>query len=137
MDPTTDPKLRSFIDVPTDSHFPIQNLPYGVYRRKAGGATAVGVAIGELVLDLAVLEGARLLPTAGLFGRPALNAFMAAGRTTWAAVRETLSRLLSANESRLRDDTDLCQRSLVPIAEVDMLLPVEIGDYTDFYSSRE
>jgi len=137
MDSTTDPALRSFVPVGADSHFPIQNLPYGVFRRREGGPPAVGVAIGECVLDLSVLENQSLLPTTGLFGRPVLNAFMAAGRTTWANVRETVSGLLRARAPTLRDDTQLRERALVPRREVEMLLPVEIGDYTDFYSSRE
>jgi fumarylacetoacetase len=137
MDPTTDPALRSFVPVAAEWHFPIQNLPYGVFRRKAGGPPAAGVAIGELVLDLSVLEAHGLLTTSNLFNRPTLNSFMAAGRRVWAGVRETLSRLLRADEPTVRDNAGLRDRALVPLAAVEMLLPVEIGDYTDFYSSRE
>jgi fumarylacetoacetase len=57
MDPN-DPKLRSFVPVPPDSHFPIQNLPYGVFTTPANYTPRVGVAIGDLVLDLSVLEQA-------------------------------------------------------------------------------
>ena len=79
MDPTTDPALRSFIPVAPDSHFPIQNLPYGVFRRK-NGITAVGVAIGDTILDLSVLEVRGLLPDADVFNRPSLNLFMASAQ---------------------------------------------------------
>ncbi len=137
MDPTTDPALRSFVPVAAESHFPIQNLPYGAFRRRAGGAPAVGVAIGEFVLDLSVLEARKLLPTADVFARPSLNAFMALGRPAWGRIRETVSRLLRADEPTLRDDAALRQQALVPLTDVEMLLPAEIGDYTDFYSSRE
>src|SRR5262249_44863027 len=69
--------------------------------------------------------------------RDSLNCFMACGRRACSQVREALSRLLRHDEPRLRDDATLRQRAIVPMSEVEMLLPVEIGDYTDFYSSRE
>jgi fumarylacetoacetase len=133
---------RSFIDVSPDSHFPIRNLPYGVFRPKAGGPARVGVAIGDWVLDLAVLSAAGLLETLLLagrsyFDRPALNAFMAAGRATWREARAAIQDLLAADTATLRDDADLRARALLPRTAVELLLPCEIGDYTDFYSSRE
>jgi fumarylacetoacetase len=133
---------RSFIDVSPDSHFPIRNLPYGVFRPKAGGPARVGVAIGDWVLDLAVLSAAGLLETPLLagrsyFDRPALNAFMAAGRATWREARAAIQDLLAADTATLRDDADLRARALLPRTAVELLLPCEIGDYTDFYSSRE
>ncbi len=143
MNPTNDPALRSFVPIPADGLFPIQNLPYGVFRRRAGGTTpAVGVAIGDFVLDLSVLEARGLLDGAlargrALFQQGSLNAFMALGPAAWSRVRSTISRLLRHDEPTLRDNGSLRAQALVPMAEVDMLLPVEIGDYTDFYSSRE
>src|SRR5438128_1619490 len=59
--PAIDPNLRSFVPVAADSHFPIQNLPYGIFRPRSGGEPRVGVAIGEQVLDLAALERRGLL----------------------------------------------------------------------------
>src|SRR5581483_3905937 len=129
--------MESFVPVAADSHFPIQNLPYGVFRRRGGGPPAVGVAIGEFVLDLPALEERGLLPPLRVFDRPSLNAFMALGRPAWTQTREAISRLLRADEPTLRDDAALRSRALVPQAVVEMLLPAEIGDYTDFYSSRE
>ncbi len=136
-----DPALRSFIDVPAGSHFPIQNLPFGVFRRGAAVPRA-GVAIGAFVLDLAELSEAGLLDgvplPAGFFARQrTLNALMAQGRDVCRAVRARISRLLRHDEPRLRDDEAMRRRALVPVAEVEMLLPADIGDYTDFYSSRE
>ena len=92
--------LRSFIDVAPDSQFPLENLPYGVFRPNDGKAR-VGVAIGELVLDLAVLEEAGHFRDAALgdrpvFGDDALNAFLALGRPAWRRVREILQHLLDA-----------------------------------------
>ncbi|MBX7104063.1 MAG: fumarylacetoacetase [Gemmataceae bacterium] len=136
MNPTTNPRLTSWIPVPADSHFPIQNLPYGVFRRQTGGPAAVGVAIGDQVLDLSVLAARDLLP-GGYFDRPSLNAFFAAGRAVQSGTRAVISRLLSADEARLRDDSALRGQALVAQRDVEMLLPCEIGDYTDFYASRE
>lgn len=144
MQSTTSPDLRSFVPTPAESHFPIQNLPYGVFRPRVGGTSRVGVAIGEMILDLAALESRSLLKIPGIsredgpmFARPSLNAFMALGREAWRSVREQVSRLLSDQEPLLRDDASLRQAALVPRAEAELLLPVEIGDYTDFYSSKD
>ncbi len=144
MDSTTDAKLKSFLPVAADSHFPIQNLPYGVFRPQSGGEARVGVAIGDMILDLAALERRSLLktpPVAGaqtpIFAERSLNAFMALGRPAWRETRAQISRLLRADEPALRDDAALRQESLVPMSAAELLLPVEIGDYTDFYSSKE
>jgi fumarylacetoacetase len=142
MKPTNDPALRSFVPVPPESHFPIQNLPYGIFRRRSGGEPRAGVAIGESLLDLAVLEAEGLMDGPALkgrivFGQPTLNDFMALGRPAWQEARATISRLLRADEPTLRDNASLRERALLPMAEAEMLLPAAIGDYTDFYSSRE
>jgi fumarylacetoacetase len=141
MIPANDPALRSWVAVAPDSHFPIQNLPYGVFRR-AGGRACVGVAIGEHALDLTLLEERGLLAVSGvpqqrLFDRGNLNPLLALGRATWSAVRARVGQLLRAEEPRLRDDATLREQALVPQRDLEMLLPAEIGDYTDFYSSRE
>jgi fumarylacetoacetase len=142
MNVTTDPTLRSFVAVTADSHFPIQNLPYGSFTRRGGGDPHVGVAIGDRVLDLTVLEERGLLRVPGADGRPVfaagtLNAFLALGNDAWKPTRAAVSRLLRADESTLRDDAALREAVLVPQAEVTMRLPADVGDYTDFYSSRE
>lgn len=147
MDPTTDPNLRSFIDVDPASHFPIQNLPYGVFRPPTGGSARVGVAIGDKILDLSVLESAGLLDLAARFdgsgtvarpfSRSTLNAFMALGRPAWSAAREQISALLRSDTPTLRDNSSLLEAAVVDREDATMLQPVEIGDYTDFYSSKE
>jgi fumarylacetoacetase len=142
MNPTNDPALRSFVPVPPESHFPIQNLPYGVFTRPGGDGPHVGVAIGDRVLDLTVLEmrGQLRVPAPDgrrVFGGGTLNAFLALGRPAWSATRAAVSRLLRADEPTLRDDPALRESALVPQAAVAMRLPAEVGDYTDFYSSRE
>ena len=139
---TTSPNLRSFVPVDADSHFPIQNLPYGVFRTAGNDRWRIGVAIGEHVLDLSAIDDAGLLAGSpaggrGLFAEGSLNAFMALGRPAWSATREIVSRLLREDEATLRDDADLRNRALVSMAGAEMSVPAEIGDYTDFYSSRE
>ncbi len=136
MQSTTDPHLKSFVEYKKDSHFPIQNLPFGVFEEQ--GHTRVGVRIGDMVLDLALLEKRRFffaLPN--LFDAETLNPFLAAGRPVWTEVRATISRLLREDEARLRDDTELRSQALIPVKNVTMRMPVAIGDYTDFYSSKE
>jgi fumarylacetoacetase len=142
MNETHDPKRRSFVEVPSGSHFPIQNLPFGVFRTEDGASGRVGVRIGDFVLDLAGvaargwLDECRQVPH-GVFEAPALNPFLALGRPAWRETRRAISDLLGSDDPRLRDDPALRTRLLLPAAEVEMLLPAAIGNYTDFYSSRE
>src|SRR5438094_605001 len=110
MNPTTDPSLRSWVDVREDSDFPIQNLPFGVFRPLERTLTTprVGVAIGEHVLDLSVLErhglfSGPVLRQTRVFDHPLLNAFLALGKEAWSEARATVSRLLRADEPTLRD----------------------------------
>ena len=134
-----DPFLKSFVEVAADNHFPIQNLPFGVFSTDAAPAPRVGVAIGNQILDLAVLEEVGLLAPTGsrVFNRSSLNAFIALGQAVWRETRAAISELLRYDSPCLRDDQDLRTRALVPMAEVTLHLPVEIGGYTDFYSSKE
>lgn len=132
---------RSFVPVSAESHFPIQNLPYGVCRRR-DGARCIAAAIGDSILDLTALEALGWLDVPALRGRRVfdsgtLNTFMAQGGTVWSAIRQRLQQLLDADEPALRDNAEVRARVLAPMAEVEMLLPADIGDYTDFYSSRE
>ncbi len=129
--------LKSFIDVAPDSHFPLQNLPFGVFR-PPNGAARIGVALGDYVVDLAALQSAghfRDLQDRQLFEHDSLNDFLALGRPAWKNIREILQRLLSAEMPTLRDDAKLRERVFRRRADIAMQLPVEIGNYTDFYSS--
>lgn len=142
MHPTNDPELKSFIDVAPDSHFPIQNLPYGVCDPKDERGPRVCTAIGDYVLDLAELEDAGVfdgpeLDGKRVFNEISLNDFMELGHKAWAEARSVISNLLSADEPTLRDNQSLRDKVLIPRDEVTMLMPVDIGDYTDFYSSEE
>ncbi|WP_249185723.1 fumarylacetoacetase [Burkholderia ambifaria] len=135
-----DPKLRSWLESANgpDCDFPIQNLPFGVFSDRANASARVGVAIGDSIVDLAVLTKEGLLPhDAALFDRASLNAFIATGRAQWRALRTRLSALLQADNAELRDDAALRKRALIAQADARLHLPVEIPGYTDFYSSRE
>ncbi|MEX1310298.1 MAG: fumarylacetoacetase [Candidatus Sulfomarinibacteraceae bacterium] len=139
---TLDTSLRSFVDVPVDSHFPIHNLPYGVFRPNATARPRIGVAIGAQILDLATLADASLLQGGELgdgevFREPTLNALMALGRPAWSAARSRITRLLGADHPTLRDNTALRVAAMHRQSAVTMVVPADIGDYTDFYSSRE
>src|SRR5436305_6512631 len=131
--------LRSFIDVPVDSHFPIENLPFGAFQPKGGNAR-VGVAIGDLIVDLSVLEELGHFRSSEfqgqkVFSEDSLNSFLALGRPAWRKAREILQDLLSADTPTLRDDARLREKMFHAQKDVAMKLPVRIGNYTDFYSS--
>jgi fumarylacetoacetase len=135
-----DPSLRSFIAVAPSSDFPIQNLPYGVFSTVAAPHPRVGVAIGDHVLDLAVLEGEGLIdlaPAFEVFMKDSLNAFMALGPAVWSKTRARISALLRHDNPELRDNKLLRSRALVPMAEAKLHLPFHLAGYTDFYSSKE
>ena len=131
--------LKSFIDVQRESHFPIQNLPFGIFRPRTGAAR-VGVAIGEYVVDLAALEQKEhfaLGQDRHLFSTDSLNAFLALGRPAWRETRAILQHLLAADTPTLRDDSALRDRVFYAQKDVTMQLPTRTGDYTDFYSSYD
>lgn len=138
-----DKNLTSFIEVTADSDFSIHNLPYGIFSDTKTQAEAdnrrAGVAIGEYVLDLSVLESAGLLDLAGgpYFNQPTLNAFIDSGRDNWQKARATIQTLLSDADSTLRDDTELQKKALFKQADITMHLPVHVPGFTDFYSSKE
>ena len=134
-----DPKLRSFIDVDPASDFPIQNLPYGVFSSSDGLAPRVGVAIGNYVLDLWELEqdGRLDVGELGVFAAPALNPFMTLGPKVWSRTRARISELLRHDHPELRDNRELRERALVPMADVKLHLPITVAGFTDFYSSKE
>ncbi|TWT44668.1 Fumarylacetoacetate (FAA) hydrolase family protein [Phycisphaerae bacterium RAS1] len=132
---------RAFVDYRTDSDFSLQNLPYGVFSTPDQEKPRCGVRIGDFVLDLRVLEHRGFFKS--VFGdehvlcKWSLNKFMGKGRPAWRAARAILTDLLRADNPTLRDDRALRDEALIPIERVTMHLPAEIGDYTDFYSSRE
>ncbi|XP_057839654.2 fumarylacetoacetase [Cryptomeria japonica] len=133
-------RMASFVSVPADSHFSLQNLPYGVFKPTANQQVRPGVAIGEHVLDLSVIAQAGLfngplLKQSDCFLQTSLNSFMAMGRPAWKEARATIQKLLSIDEPTLRDNVELQKNALFPMSQVQMVLPCVIGDYTDFFAS--
>src|SRR5882724_12296664 len=131
--------LKSFVEVSPDSHFPLENLPFGIFQPKQG-KPRVGVAIGDLILDLSILEelGHFRSPEfqgQRVFSEDLLNSFLALGRPAWRRTREMLQHLLSDETPALRDDRRLREKIFYAQKDVTMKLPARIGNYTDFYSS--
>ncbi len=140
MSHPNDPNLRSFIAVEATSDFPIQNLPYGVFSTAADPAPRVGVAIGEEILDLAVVEREGLIAAGeakGVFAQGAINPFMALGPKVWSQTRARISALLRHDNPELRDNAALRAKAFVPRRDARLHLPLRVEGFTDFYSSKE
>lgn len=134
-----DPSLMSFIEVSSECHFPIQNIPFGIFSSKNSRPRA-GVAIGDFVLDLSLLEQYGLLNNSErkiVFNQTSLNSFMELGRKDWQALRSQISLLLRYDNPLLRDDQNMRKNALIPLHEVSLHLPIKVSAYTDFYSSKE
>jgi fumarylacetoacetase len=128
--------MKSFIAYSEDCHFPIQNLPYGIFSSSDNPKPRGGVAIGDLVLDLSALEADGLIAS-NYFSQPNLNLFMGAGKEIWSSVRKQIQALLDEGNFSLKDNSELRERVFYKQSVVSMHLPAQIGDYTDFYSSRQ
>ena len=134
-------QLTSWIEVAKDSDFPIQNLPYGIAKLSDGAMVAV-TRIGDHLIDLAALERlGYFLPTqfhlSGKFRQPTLNSFIEMGKETHSAVRRRLSDIFRHDNPELRDKQGLRRIVVIPVSEAQLLMPVKVTDYTDFYSSIE
>ncbi len=135
-----DPSRKSWITVPENSDFPIQNIPFGVFLTKEDVIT-IGTRIGDSAIDMGALqqlgyfEGIEL--TDDMFMQDTLNDFISDGKKTWRLVRNRLADLFDENNPKLRDNKEHREFVIFNISDIEMLLPVQIGDYTDFYSSKE
>jgi len=148
----------TFVPVSADSDFSYDNLPYGIFSTKNDGEERidvshslliqrlvgnrrVGVAIGEHVLDLSAVahlfNGILMRVNRDVFSENTLNSFMALTNKHWKEARETIRHILSADNPILRDDEKLRKKALLAASDVEMHLPAQIGDYTDFYSSMQ
>ncbi|MGE0349127.1 fumarylacetoacetase [Hydrogenophaga sp.] len=139
---THDPEARSWLESANapGTDFPIQNLPFGVFRRKGSSeAFRGGVAIGDQVIDLAAIakagavSGAAAVKAVNACAGDALNDFLAMGPMAWRALRHALFDLLKTGASG--PGVNALRASLVPLTEVEHRVPTRIGDYTDFYTS--
>ena len=138
LNQTHDPARWSWVESANEAtcDFPLQNLPYGVFRTNSFSAPRIGIAIGDQILDLAAVSAAGLLPEAvksALF-QSDLNELMSKGPAIWQELRARLSDLLGADTcaAQLRARLVSC---LTPQVGAEMRLPARIGGYTDFYAS--
>ena len=142
LDETHDPKAQSWIESANvaGSDFPVQNLPFGVFRRRDAGAEAgVGIAIGDRIVDVAGMRSEGLFAEEGLGFAPnacasdSLNSLMTLGAGPRRALRRRLHAIL--RQEAPASDRQAAARHLVAQSDADMLLPAIVGDYTDFYAS--
>ena len=134
------PDRVSWIEVLKDSDFPIQNIPFGVFLTRDNEIT-IGTRIGNTAIDMGAMQrlnyfnGIEL--TDDMFMQDSLNDFISDGKKTWRLVRNRIAEIFDEKNPILRDNEEHKKIILFKCDEVEMLLPVSIGDYTDFYSSKE
>ena len=134
------PSRKSWLKVEIGSDFPIQNIPFGVFLTKEDVIT-IGTRIGEYAIDLAALhqlnyfEGIPL--TDDIFMQNTLNDFISDGRTTWRLVRNRIADIFDEENPKLKENKKHRDKVIFNLSDVEVLLPIDIGDYTDFYSSKE
>ncbi|WP_299536475.1 fumarylacetoacetase [Ulvibacterium sp.] len=137
---TNNPNKKTWLSVPLNSDFPIQNIPFGVFLTRDDIIT-IGTRIGDYAIDLGALhqlgyfEGIPL--TDDIFLQDTLNDFISDGKKTWRSVRNRIGEIFDLGNETLQHNEDHQKIVLFSMDEVEMKLPVQIGDYTDFYSSKE
>lgn len=135
-----DPKRKTWLDTPELTDFPIQNIPFGVFLTRDDIIT-IGTRIGDYAIDLGALhqlgyfKGIEL--TDDIFLQDTLNDFIADGRKTWRRVRNRIAEIFDVNNTTLKVNESHKQAVLFSLDEIEMQMPVQVGDYTDFYSSKE
>lgn len=134
------PDRTSWLHVSKNSDFPIQNIPFGVFLTRDDIIT-IGSRIGDTAIDLGALhqlgyfDGIPL--TDDIFLQDTLNDFIADGRKTWRLVRNRIAQIFDADNDTLKNNTAHKETILFRLDEIEMQLPVHVGDYTDFYASKE
>merc|ERR1712110_564244 len=132
---------NTWVHVTQDSHFPLQNLPYGVFSTPEEPRHRIGVAIGDYVLDLSsiahLFTGPLMSGHQDSLRASSLNSLMGLSHANWAETRATITDLLHSSNPTIRDNTELRSSALLAQSSVTMHLPADIGDYTDFYSSLD
>ncbi|CEN40131.1 fumarylacetoacetase [Capnocytophaga cynodegmi] len=133
------PVLQTWIDVSEDSDFPIQNIPFGVFLTPDDVVT-IGTRIGNTAVDLGAMHRLGYFKGIALaddiFSQDCLNDFISDGKKTWRLVRNRIAEIFDVNNSFLRDNERHRKIILFNLDEIEMQLPVRIGDYTNFYSSK-
>jgi fumarylacetoacetase len=134
------PDRSSWLYVNKNSDFPIQNIPFGVFLTKDDIIT-IGTRIGDTAIDLGALhqlgyfEGIPL--TDDIFLQDTLNDFIADGRKTWRLVRNRIAEIFDSKNETLKNNVKHKEIVLFRLDEIEMKMPVQVGDYTDFYASKE
>ncbi len=130
----------SWLYVDKNSDFPIQNIPFGVFLTRDDIIT-IGTRIGDTAIDLGALHQLGYFEniplTEDIFLQDTLNDFIADGRQTWRAVRNRIAEIFDVNNDSLKNNPAHKETVLFRLDEIEMQLPVHIGDYTDFYASKE
>jgi len=134
------PKLKSWIDISEDSDFSIQNLPFGIFSNK-NKQKRVGVAIGDYILDLALTQKLGYIADLPFlqsdFENEFLNSMINYGKQTTRILRNRISDLLNIDNLELQSNKEDIAKILVKQCDCTMHLPINVGDYTDFYSSEQ
>ena len=135
-----DPNRKTWIETSPESDFPIQNIPFGVFLTRDDIIT-IGTRIGDTAIDLGALhqlgyfDGIPL--TDDIFLQDSLNDFISDGKKTWRLVRNRIAEIFDTNNTSLKENEEHKKIVLFALDEIEMQLPVTVGDYTDFYSSME
>lgn len=138
--PANDPAKKTWIPTPDQTDFPIQNIPFGVFLTRDDIIT-IGTRIGDTAIDLGAMhqlgyfDGIPL--TDDIFLQDTLNDFISDGQKTWRLVRNRISEVFDIGNDTLKNNDAHKSIILFALNEIEMQLPVQIGDYTDFYSSKE
>ena len=132
-----DPNRKSWIEVASQSDFPIQNIPFGIFKT-SDKTICVGSRIGDYAIDLNALHKLNYFDGISLdrdiFNKETLNDFLKLGKPIWRQVRDRIAEIFDSNNAMDESHKTVI---LSKINEVEMLMPVKVGDYTDFYSSRQ
>ncbi|MBP1839731.1 fumarylacetoacetase [Formosa algae] len=134
------PDRKTWLHVDKNSDFPIQNIPFGVFLTRDDIIT-IGTRIGDTAIDLGALHQLGYFSdiplTDDIFLQDTLNDFIADGRKTWRAVRNKIADIFDAENETLKNNKQHKEIVLFRLDEIEMQLPVQIGDFTDFYSSKQ
>ncbi|PID71282.1 MAG: fumarylacetoacetase [Flavobacteriales bacterium] len=135
-----DPNRKTWLPTEKNTEFPIQNIPFGVFLTRDDVIT-IGTRIGDFAIDLGALhqlgyfKGIPL--TDDIFLQDTLNDFIADGQITWRLVRNRIADIFDVNNDSLKNNKAHRDKVIFTMEEIEMQMPVDVGDYTDFYSSKE
>ena len=134
------PNRKTWLDIDANTDFPIQNIPFGVFI-PGDDIITIGTRIGDHAIDLSAMHQLGYFKDLELpddvFLQDTLNMFIALGRPVWRAVRNRLAEIFDAENTELASSEDHRDKIIFEVDSVQMLMPVFIQDYTDFYSSKE